>query len=169
ALNRAVSALPRNGLNRTAETAVLLFLAAGLFAAVVFPSPGAGMRRETLTLVTSSGEHVINIEVAETAEEKAYGLMFRTSLAENAGMLFEFDPPQDVTMWMRNTYISLDMVFIRGDGAVHRVETRTEPLSERTIASQGSVTAVLELPAGAADRMKIKPGDRVRHPYFKTK
>src|SRR5262245_59657465 len=132
------------------------------------PPPAVGMRRETLTLLTAKGEHVIDIEVAETAEEKSFGLMFRTALAGNAGMLFEFGPPQEVTMWMRNTYIPLDMVFIRRDGVIHRIETRTEPLSERVIASRGSVTAVLELAGGAAERLGLKPGDRVRHPYFKA-
>lgn len=124
------------------------------------------MRRETLTLVTASGEHVINVEIAETAEDKTMGLMFRTSLADNAGMLFPYAPPQEATMWMRNTYIALDMVFIRADGVVHRIERRTEPFSERIIASQGDVTGVLELKAGSADRLGLKPGDRIRHRLF---
>lgn len=124
------------------------------------------MRREALTLVTASGEHVIDVEIAETAEEKTMGLMFRTSLADDAGMLFPYSPPQEATMWMRNTYISLDMVFIRADGVVHRIERRTEPFSERIIASLGNVTGVLELKAGSADRLGLKPGDRVRHRLF---
>jgi uncharacterized membrane protein (UPF0127 family) len=126
------------------------------------------MRREPLTLVTATGEHVINVEVAQTAEEKALGLMFRSSLPEQTGMLFPFDAPQEVSMWMRNTYVSLDMVFIRADGGVHRIESRTEPLSERVITSGGPVTAVLELAAGVAARLGLKAGDRVRHPHFGT-
>jgi hypothetical protein len=69
-------------------------------------------------------------------------------------------------MWMRNTYIPLDMVFIRADGTVHRIEPRTEPLSERIIASRGPVSAVLEIAGGAAERLGLKPGDKVRHPLF---
>jgi uncharacterized protein len=126
----------------------------------------AKMRRETLTLVTGASEHVIHVEVTSTPEEKAMGLMFRTSLADDAGMLFPYSPPQEATMWMRNTYISLDMIFIRADGIVHRIEANTEPFSERIIASRGAVAAVLELKAGSAARMGLKPGDRVRHPLF---
>jgi hypothetical protein len=127
------------------------------------------MKRETLTLVTRSGEHVIDIEVAETNEEKARGLMFRTRLGEREGMLFPHDKPQELSMWMRNTYISLDMVFIRADGSVHRIEARTEPLSERVIGSEGPVKAVLELVAGAAERLGLQPGDKVRHRIFSNR
>lgn len=128
----------------------------------------AKMRREPLTLVTAGGTHTFEVEVASSPEEKAMGLMFRTSLADNAGMLFPYSPPQEATMWMRNTYISLDMIFIRADGTVHRVEARTEPFSERVIASQGDVAAVLELKAGTAARIGLKPGDQVRHSLFKN-
>ena len=127
------------------------------------------MRRETLTLETAGGPKVINIEIADGPEEKARGLMFRTALADTSGMLFPYPQPQELTMWMRNTYISLDMVFIRADGLVHRIEVRTEPLSERVIASNGDVTAVLELAGGAAERLGLKPGDRVKHSHFNPK
>jgi uncharacterized protein len=83
-------------------------------------------------------------------------------------MLFPFDAPHEIKMWMRNTYVSLDMVFIRADGVVHRIESRTEPLSERIISSNGPVTAVLELAAGAAGRLDLKAGDHVRHSHFRT-
>ena len=81
-------------------------------------------------------------------------------------MLFPYPVPQEVTMWMRNTYVPLDMIFIRADGVIHRIAERTEPFSERTIASQGPVTAVLELAGGAARRLGLKAGDRVIHPHF---
>jgi uncharacterized membrane protein (UPF0127 family) len=124
------------------------------------------MRNDSLTLVTAAGERKIAIEVAETLEEKSRGLMFRTALADSAGMLFPYDRPQELTMWMRNTYIPLDMVFIKADGRVHRIEVRTEPLSERVIASKGDVTAVLELAGGAAERLGLKAGDRVVYSHF---
>jgi uncharacterized membrane protein (UPF0127 family) len=124
------------------------------------------MRRDTLVLVTAAGEKTIDIEVADTPEQKSLGLMFRTSLADHAGMLFPYSPPQEIAMWMKNTFISLDMVFIRADGIVHRIAVRTEPLSERTIASNGPVSGVLELAGGAAERLGLKVGDRVRHAHF---
>ena len=100
------------------------------------------MRLETVKLITARGTHTIDVEVTETPAEKAQGLMFRTRLADTSGMLFFYDTPQEITMWMRNTYIPLDMVFIRADGVVHRIEARTEPLSENIVASRGDVTAV---------------------------
>jgi uncharacterized membrane protein (UPF0127 family) len=125
------------------------------------------MRRETLKLITAQGTHTIDVEVTETPAEKAQGLMFRTRLADTGGMLFFYDTPQEITMWMRNTYIPLDMVFIRADGVVHRIEARTEPLSENIVASKGDVTACLELAGGAAERLGLKPGDKVEHRFFK--
>ena len=121
---------------------------------------------DRLELVTSTGVHVLDVEVAATPEQQARGLMFRTELAENKGMLFPHPTPRELTMWMRNTYIPLDMVFIRADGTVHRIEAQTVPFSERTIASQGPVTAVLEIAGGGAARLGLKPGDTVRHPHF---
>ncbi len=128
----------------------------------------ARMRRDTLTLVTDSGRHRIEIEVAETEEQKAVGLMFRKSIADNAGMLFPYSPPREITMWMRNTLIPLDMVFIRADGIVHRIEARTTPLSEEIIHSKGDVSAVLELGGGVAAKLGLKPGDRVEYALFKS-
>jgi uncharacterized protein len=125
------------------------------------------MRQETLKLITARGAHTIDVEVTETPAEKSQGLMFRTSLADSKGMLFFYETPQEITMWMKNTYIPLDMVFIRADGIVHRIEARTEPLSENIIASKGDVTACLELAGGAAERLGLKPGDRVEHRFFK--
>ena len=155
--------------NRAALGAVLLcMLCAVVGMLVVVPPLDAKMRRETLVLVTAAGEHAIDVEVAETSQEKAVGLMFRRSVPEHTGMLFPYEGPQEVTMWMRNTFVPLDMVFIRGDGIIHRIEPRTEPLSERTIASHGLVTAVLELAGGAAERLGLKPGDRVVHRHFKA-
>ena len=133
------------------------------------PAAMARMRTGELQIEKAAGGSVpIKIEIAESEQEKATGLMFRTKLADGEGMLFNYGKAFEVTMWMRNTYIPLDMVFIRSDGIIHRIETKTEPLSDRIIASQGDVSAVLEIPGGAADRLGIKPGDRVRHDIFKA-
>jgi len=121
---------------------------------------------ERLELVTASGVHALDVEIAATPEKQALGLMYRTSLPDTKGMLFPHKEPRELTMWMRNTYIPLDMVFIRADGTVHRIEARTEPFSERVIASGGPVSAVLEIAGGAAERMGLKPGDKVRHSVF---
>jgi uncharacterized protein len=131
--------------------------------------PADAMRRENLKLLTARGEHVIEVEITETPEEKAQGLMFRTHLADDKGMLFFYDSPQEITMWMRNTYIPLDMVFVRADGVVHRIEARTEPLSEAIVSSRGNAAACLELAGGAAERLGLKPGDRIDHALFKPK
>ena len=127
------------------------------------------MAIERLQLVTANGEREIAIEVAETPEDMAMGLMFRTQLSDTAGMLFPSPAPREATMWMRNTYIPLDMVFIRADGVVHRIAAMTQPLSEEIVASQGPVLAVLELAGGNASRLGIKPGDKVRHRVFGAK
>jgi uncharacterized membrane protein (UPF0127 family) len=125
------------------------------------------MRRDTLTLHTASGAQRIDIEVAESDREKAYGLMFRQSLGDSEGMLFPYPTAHEITMWMRNTFISLDMIFIRADGIVHRIETDTEPHSERIVASEGDVTGVLEMKAGSARRLGLNVGDRVEYKHFK--
>ena len=130
--------------------------------------PAYAMRRETLKLLTAHGTQAISVEIADTPEEKAQGLMFRTHLDDKSGMLFFYPAPQEITMWMRNTYIPLDMVFIRADGTVHRIEARTEPLSEDIVASRGDVAACLELAGGAAQRLGLKPGDKVEHRFFQS-
>jgi len=160
---------------RAAVGVALLHFAASCSAAcaAVLLRPGeAGAQEkpaaayERLELVTAGGVHSLDVEVAATPEKQALGLMYRTSLPETKGMLFPHKEPRELTMWMRNTYIPLDMVFIRADGTVHRIEAMTEPLSDRIIASQGPVSAVLEIAGGAAARMGLKPGDTVRHPAF---
>ncbi|NJM55700.1 MAG: DUF192 domain-containing protein [Verrucomicrobiae bacterium] len=127
------------------------------------------MARDTVWLVTGGKELPIEVEIAATAEESAMGLMYRTELAENQGMLFPSPYPRELSMWMRNTFIPLDMVFIRADGVVHRIEAMTEPHSEAIISSKGLVLAVLELKGGAAARLGLKAGDVVRHATFNNR
>jgi uncharacterized membrane protein (UPF0127 family) len=81
-------------------------------------------------------------------------------------MLFDFSPEQQVSMWMKNTYISLDMIFIRADGRILRIAENTEPLSTKIISSGGLAKGVLEVIAGTAQKYGIKPGDQVAHPLF---
>jgi uncharacterized protein len=120
----------------------------------------------TLEIVSKSGVHVFAIEMAVTDEERARGLMFRRELPEGQGMLFDFKRDQDVSMWMENTYVSLDMIFIRADGRIARIAENTEPLSRKIISSGGQVRAVLEVVAGTAKKMGIAPGDKVAHSMF---
>lgn len=122
---------------------------------------------EPLIIVTSGGEHRFQIEVAKTDEQRARGLMFRKFMPPDRGMLFDFKTEQPVMMWMRNTYIPLDMIFIARDGRVINVAENTEPLSERTIASAAPAFAVLELNGGVARKIGLKSGDRIVHPLFK--
>jgi uncharacterized membrane protein (UPF0127 family) len=122
---------------------------------------------EQLTVATASGTHTFSVEVMRTDEQRARGLMFRRFMPQDRGMLFDFKREQPITMWMRNTYIPLDMVFIARDGTVINVAEDTEPLSERTIASAKPAYSVLEINAGVARKLGIKPGDKVRHAIFK--
>jgi uncharacterized membrane protein (UPF0127 family) len=115
-------------------------------------------------LKTDTGDHRYSVERATTVGERARGLMFRRNLPQTHGMLFLYDPPQNIGMWMRNTYIPLDMVFIDATGRVHRIETHTQPFSTDLIPSGGDVAGVLELNAGQADEIGLKPGDAVIYP-----
>ena len=119
-----------------------------------------------LEIVTKSGVQVFSVEMATTEEEKTTGLMYRKELADGKGMLFDFSPEQQVSMWMKNTYISLDMIFIRADGRVLRIAENTEPHSTKIISSGGLAKGVLEVIAGTAQKYGIQPGDRVAHPLF---
>ena len=121
---------------------------------------------QPLEIVTKTGVHVFSVEMATTEEEKTTGLMYRKELADGKGMLFDFQREQEVSFWMQNTYISLDMVFIRGDGRILRVVENTEPLSTKIIPSRGLAKGVLEVIAGTAQKYGIAPGDRVAHPLF---
>ncbi|WP_205789998.1 DUF192 domain-containing protein [Microvirga makkahensis] len=123
---------------------------------------------ESLSIVTQGGQkRSFQVEVARNDADRAQGLMFRRSMAPDRGMLFDFGRVEPVSMWMQNTYLSLDMLFIRQDGTIARIAANTEPLSTRTISSGEPVLAVLELNAGTAAELGIKPGDRVEHPIFK--
>jgi uncharacterized membrane protein (UPF0127 family) len=138
-------------------------------AVVVCVSSGAGVQAasvQPLEIVTKSGVQVFAVEMATTEEEKTTGLMYRKELADGKGMLFDFSPEQEVSMWMKNTFISLDMIFIRADGRILRIAENTEPQSTKIIPSRGLAKGVLEVIAGTAKKYGIAPGDRVGHPLF---
>ncbi len=127
----------------------------------------AAVQEEPLEIMTATGSHKFSIEVARTPQQQQLGLMFRTKLAEDKACCFRTSGPREVQMWMRNTYIPLDMVFIRSDGTVHRIEKMTEPFSERIISSNGDVAAVLEIAGGLADKAGSQARDKVKHAEFK--
>jgi uncharacterized membrane protein (UPF0127 family) len=129
-------------------------------------TPGVGADLDTLEIVSKSGVHPFAVELAMSEEQRERGLMFRRELPEGRGMLFKFEPDQVVTMWMHNTYIPLDMIFIRGDGRILRIAENTTPQSDRIISSGGLARGVLEVIAGTARKLGLAPGDRVAHPWF---
>ncbi|MCP3399758.1 MULTISPECIES: DUF192 domain-containing protein [unclassified Bradyrhizobium] len=135
----------------------------------VASAPAGAASFEPLEIVTKNGVQVFSVEMATTEEEKQTGLMYRKELADGKGMLFDFKPEQEVSMWMKNTYVSLDMIFIRADGRILRIAENTEPMSTKIISSRGPARAVLEVVAGTAQKYGIRPGDRVGHPLFGTK
>ena len=147
-------------LRRTALLALgALFLVAGLVSSAGAESGAL----EPLTIETGAGAHAIAVEVARTAEERRLGLMHRTALAPDRGMLFDFGRVRPVTMWMKNTLISLDMFFADSGGRIVAIAERTTPLSETRIRSGRPVRYVLEMAGGSAARLGIGPGDRLRH------
>lgn len=127
--------------------------------------PAPQFAKSTLAIQNAAGRFEFQVEVASSPAQRAYGLMYRRHLPKDQGMLFDFGASRPVSMWMRNTYIPLDMLFIRNDGSIHRI-AEAEPLSEEVISSGGPVRAVLELQGGITTKLGIRPGDRVIHPLF---
>lgn len=116
----------------------------------------------SLSITDQTGrDHVFTVELARTPHQQEVGEMFRREIAPDHGMLFVWPTPQDSAMWMRNTFVSLDMVFIDEQNRIHAIEEHTTPLSEGIISSHGPVRAVLELPAGTTERLGLVVGDRV--------
>lgn len=129
--------------------------------------PQPRLPTEPLVIVTRDGQrHAFNVEMALTPEQQTVGLMFRPEVRPDEGMLFDWGQPRESAMWMRNTIASLDMLFIAADGRIHRIAERTVPRSLATIESRGAVRAVLELAAGTAERLNLRPGDRVLQRIF---
>src|SRR5215471_4650496 len=146
-----------------ARVAASLLILTSLCAAL----PAVAAEEETLEIVTRSGVHTFTVEIAVTDEEREKGLMFRRELPEGRGMLFDFKKDVNATMWMKNTYIPLDMIFIRADGRIQRIAENTEPESTRIIPAGAPVRAVLEVIAGTAKKLGIRAGDRVAAAMFR--
>jgi uncharacterized protein len=146
----------------------IAFVLAGLFAAGVL-ALARPVGQQTLEIASKTGVHVFTVEIADNDADRAKGLMYRKDLPQGQGMLFDFHREQEVSFWMQNTYIPLDMVFIRGDGRILRIAENTEPLSTQLIPSGGPVRAVLEVIGGTTRKLGIAPGDRVASPIFNAR
>lgn len=151
--------------------AMLGGLVAMLFVSLSIPvaaQPQPTLPQSDLVIRTEKGPQTFKVELADNDATRARGMMFRTTMAPDAGMLFDFKQEQMASFWMRNTLIPLDMVFIRADGTIQNIHQRAIPKDETGINSTGPVRAVLELNGGTASRLGIKPGDRVEHGIFGT-
>jgi uncharacterized protein len=155
---------PRKGEAMRAFSCIALILL-GLF---FTGGAGRSAGQQTIEIASKTGVHMFSVEIADNDAEREKGLMYRKELPEGRGMLFDFHREQDVSFWMQNTYIPLDMLFIRADGSILRIAENTEPLSTRLIPSGGPVRAVLEVIGGTTRKLGIAPGDRVASPIFKA-
>ncbi|MET3892103.1 uncharacterized membrane protein (UPF0127 family) [Bosea sp. OAE506] len=131
------------------------------------PAAQAPAALESLAIVSGDKRHSFQVEVMRTPEQRARGLMHRRYMPADRGMLFDFGRTEPVAMWMENTYIPLDMLFIRADGTIARIAENTEPLSQRTIPSGEPVLSVLEINGGVSRTLGLKAGDRVEHALFR--
>jgi uncharacterized membrane protein (UPF0127 family) len=148
--------------------ALLAVIPFGVWAQVPEPTgPQPELPREKLVIVSHDGkEHDFNVEMALTDEQQTVGEMFRTSSAPDHGMLFDWGYPRPSQMWMKNTLISLDMIFINADGKIRAIAEDTTPRSLAVIDSNGPVRATLEVAAGTAARLDIRVGDLVKQRIF---
>jgi len=127
---------------------------------IVFPTSRAAIE-------THDGRrYTFSVELATTPAQRARGLMYRRRLPPDHGMLFDFDGIGDRAMWMKNTYVALDILFLEADGRIWSIAPHTTPLSETIIPAQGPIRAALELNAGTCRLLGIEVGDRVMHPLF---
>jgi len=154
-------------------TLVLLVMVVSPVVALYFvPLPAAAQQdvvfpESTLEIETQSGtRHTFRIELAETDPLRQRGLMFRNEMAPDAGMLFTYKRDRVISMWMANTYLPLDMLFIESDGRISRIAESTIPLSRESISSRKRARGVLELNAGTVRRLGLSVGDRVIHERF---
>jgi uncharacterized membrane protein (UPF0127 family) len=132
-------------------------------------SPASLRRLEPVDIVTHHGVKHFKVEIADSEASREYGLMFRKSLAADHGMLFEFDRPDLLSFWMKNTLIPLDIIYIGPDGHVVSIAADARPMDQTPLYSKGPAIGVLEIQGGLAAKLGIRPGDEVRHPFFHEK
>lgn len=144
---------------------LFLFVATASFAQPK-PDTAAVFPVEALEIVTSNGSFQFSVEIADESAERSRGLMFRETMLPTHGMLFDFGEIAPIMMWMKNTPLSLDMLFIKEDGTIARIAANTKPFSTAIISSGEPVSHVLELNAGIAKQIGAKPGDRIMHAFF---
>lgn len=130
--------------------------------------PQPKLPTEPLTIEAAQGPVTFEVEIAATPMQQSRGLMFRDEVPPFTGMLFVHEPPRPISMWMRNTPTSLDMLFINEDGVIAGIAERTTPFSEAVISSPGPMAGVLEILGGEAERLGISAGARVEHSHFGT-
>ncbi|RKQ71411.1 hypothetical protein DES40_0729 [Litorimonas taeanensis] len=121
---------------------------------------------QPLTITSQSGEHTFMVEEAKTLDQQARGMMFREEMDENSGMIFEFSEPKVATIWMKNTAIPLDILFVRSNGKILKIEHMAQPYKLRSASSEAVVAAVLELKGGRSLELGIQPGDTIKHTFF---
>jgi uncharacterized protein len=143
-------------------------LIAACSAAVTF-APARAAGTDTIEIASKSGVHTFSVEIANNDAERERGLMYRKQMATDHGMLFDFQRDQQVSFWMRNTYIPLDMIFIAGDGRIVRIAENAKPMSDDLIPSVMPVRAVLEVDGGVARSLGIQTGDHVGGSIFGKK
>jgi hypothetical protein len=148
--------------------AIFFFAFWAAFATSVLADVAVLPKLEPVTVATEQGATMFTAEIADTPELRARGLMFRHKLPPDRAMLFDFQQVRAVSMWMKNTYIPLDMVFIRKDGTVAAIAENTVPLSQDVIGVQEPVLGVLELAAGTAKKIGLKRDDKIYHRIFAT-
>jgi uncharacterized protein len=142
--------------------ALLLF--AGLLLGSLAPARAAAT--DTIEIVSSNGVHPFSVELATNDAERERGLMYRKSMPEGHGMLFDFGYAQPTAFWMHNTYISLDIIFIGPDGRIIRIAENAKPMDDTLIPSGGLVRGVLEVIGGTSHKLGIKVGDKVTGSFF---
>lgn len=139
-----------------------------LAAAIVLPLSACSADESRLSIQSATGTHQFTVEVVDTPESRAKGLMYVQELADDAGMLFDFKEVRPVSFWMRNTFIPLDMLFIEPDGTVLNIHVNARPHDTTSIPSAGPVQFVLEIAGGRSVELGIEAGDQVSHPRIKA-
>jgi uncharacterized membrane protein (UPF0127 family) len=132
----------------------------------LYSGTAAARQAESLSIRSQASEYPFQVEIAMSPETRRQGLMYRESLAPNHGMLFLFESERPVSFWMKNTLISLDLLFIQANGRIARIARNATPGSLALIGSGVPVLAVLEVNGGMAGRLGLEPGDLVVHPAF---